>query len=70
MYVCVFLNFFGDFLHFMAQEHIRLNLKLAQNNTIHNMRTAFFWVIMQQVVVLHNNPEERRSHLLHSRSLK
>jgi len=34
------------------------------------MRTVFFWVIMQQEVVLHNNPEECRSHLLHSRSLK
>ena len=40
-------------------------------------RTALFWVIMQQVVVirnyhysLHNNTEECSSHLLHSRSLK
>jgi hypothetical protein len=39
-------------------------------------RTALFWVITQQVVVirnyhysLHNNPEECSSHLLHGRSL-
>jgi len=40
-------------------------------------RTALFWVITQQVVVirnchysLHNNPEECSSHLLYGRSLK
>jgi hypothetical protein len=43
------------------------------------MRTAFFWVILKQVVViphvsdnysLHNDPEECGSHFLHGRSLK
>jgi hypothetical protein len=43
------------------------------------MRTTFFWVILQQGVViphvsdnysLHNDPEECNSHLLQGRSLK